>query len=458
MRKQLTSRILYPLHEAAKGQGTIAAYRAMMERESWPASRLRAFEFENLKRAFAHAYDNSPFYRRRFDAAGVKARDLHSPADLLKFPCTSKTDMRESRDEMLASRTGLIPAATGGSTGDPTMFYSDRNIAANGWAACWRARSWWGLEFGDPWFWVWAAPIDISMESPLKYRLKRMRDGLLNRQVLSAFTMSQEAMARYAEKLSRSKNAYLYGYSSSLHVLAEYVLARQIDLSHAGLKVAITTSDMLYPFMRDTLAKAFHSGVSTEYGSREGSFIAHQCPAGGLHVHSDRVWVEVLCGDRPAEPGEPGEIVLTVMDAVAQPLLRYRTGDIASWASGNCACGRPFACLASIEGRSDDLLIARGPRFVHSQSIIYFLRSTANVERFRILQDDFDRLRIQVVLARPDARIPVDNIQKSVSDVFGYPVTITLEPVSELLPSPSGKHRSVISALGRAYFSQTVSR
>jgi phenylacetate-CoA ligase len=457
MRKQLTTRILYPLHEAAKGQRTVAAYRAMMERETWPADRLRSAEFENLQRIFARAYEKSPFYRRSFDEAGVSPAALRRPEDLLKFPFTAKTDMRESREQMLTSREGLIPAATGGSTGDPTIFYSDRNIAANGWAACWRARSWWGIEFGDPWFWVWASPRDISMESPLKYRMKRLRDRLLNREVLSAFNMSQDAMARYAEKIRRSRGAYLYGYSSSLHVLAEYVLAHGIDLSAACIKTAITTSDMLYPFMRETIAKAFHCGVSTEYGSREGSFIAHQCPEGSLHVHSDRVWVEILCGGRPAQPGEPGEIVISVLDALAMPLLRYRTGDIGSWSADSCACGRPFPCLATLEGRSDDLLIGRGGRFVHSQTIIYYLRSTENIERFRILQDDFDRLRIQVVLADPAASVPLPGIQRSISDVFGYPVNVTLERVPELPPLKSGKHQSVVSTISRAHFTGMVS-
>jgi phenylacetate-CoA ligase len=455
MRNQLTKRIFYPLHEAAKGQRTVAAYRAMMDRESWPAGRLRQFEFESLQHLMAHAYAKSPFYRRHFDAAGVTPADLRLPEDLLKFPLIAKQHLRASREEMLTGRDGLILAATGGSTGDPTVFYSDRNVAANGWAACWRARSWWGMEFGDPWFWVWASPIDISMESPLKYRLKRLRDMLLNREVLSAFTMSQNTMATYAEKIRTRKPAYLYGYSSCLTVLAEYVLAHGIDLAEGHTKVAITTSDMLYPVMRDTISKAFHCSVSTEYGSREGSFIAHQCPAGGLHMHSDRVWVEILCGDRPARAGELGEIVITVLDAVAMPLIRYRTGDVGSWTS-DCACGRPFPCLASIEGRSDDLLMARGDRFIHSQTIIYHLRSTEGITHFRILQDDFDRVRVQVVLSDPAARVPHAGIQKSVSDVFGYPVDVGIEIVDELPPTKSGKHRSVISAVAREYFAKAA--
>ena len=112
---------------------------------------------------------------------------------------------------------------------------------------------------------------------------------LLNRRVLSAFDMTDAGLARYADRILQERPRYIYAYSSAAHVLADYVLKHSIDLRAAAPRVVFTTSDMLYPHMRESIERAFHCPVSLEYGARETGFVAHQCPAGGLHLHSDRV-------------------------------------------------------------------------------------------------------------------------------------------------------------------------
>ena len=107
---------------------------------------------------------------------------------------------------------------------------------------------------------------------------------------------------------------------------------------------------------RESIAEYFGVPVADGYGSRDGGFIAHECPHGSMHITAENVVVEVFDGDRPVEGGASGEIVVTHLDAYAMPLVRYRTGDVGRLRSGRCACGRGLPVLDCVDGRIADML------------------------------------------------------------------------------------------------------
>jgi phenylacetate-coenzyme A ligase PaaK-like adenylate-forming protein len=102
------------------------------------------------------------------------------------------------------------------------------------------------------------------------------------------------------------------------------------------------------------------------YGLSEiiGPGVAAECvvAADGLHVNEDHFLVEVLdpLTGEPVPDGRPGELTFTTMTKRALPLLRYRTGDIASLRRGTCRCGRTLAKMSKVAGRKDDMLVVRG--------------------------------------------------------------------------------------------------
>jgi len=461
MRKFLVKRLLYPLHELAKGQKTTSVYQAFRGREWWPVSRLQEFQLDGLKRLLRHAYEHAPFYKERFDVHGVSPDDLKAIEDIRRFPFLTKDHIRASRELMVtvppSKRNVLVPFSTGGSTGEPVRFYIDRGRIASEWAACWRARSWWGLDWGDSWVWLWGSPIELTAEDRIRARLKRLRDTLLSRKLLSAFDMTETTMAQYAELVRRSRPKYIYSYSSAAYLLAEFILKNKIDLSNSAPCVVFTTADTLHPHMRNAITQAFHCPVSIEYGSRDGGFVAHECPAGGLHVHADRVYLEIIRGDQSMPLGELGEIVLTSLDATAMPFVRYRTGDVGALDPAPCRCGRSLPLLKSIEGRSSDFLLARGGKLIHSLSVIYFLRELDGIASFRVIQDDLNSLSIEIVTTHPGVKLPLEKVRTQMQQLFGYPVSVEFKFVQSLPPTSSGKYRVVISRLTGRYFEMTPS-
>ena len=102
------------------------------------------------------------------------------------------------------------------------------------------------------------------------------------------------------------------------------------------------------------------------YGLSEmcGPGVASECleARDGLHVHEDHFVVEVVDPDSgvPLDEGTEGELVFTTLLKEAMPMLRYRTGDIASVTFEPCRCGRTTARIHGLRGRRDDMIIVRG--------------------------------------------------------------------------------------------------
>ncbi|MCD8193286.1 MAG: phenylacetate--CoA ligase, partial [Tannerellaceae bacterium] len=94
-----------------------------------------------------------------------------------------------------------------------------------------------------------------------------------------------------------------------------------------------------------------------------GPGVAFECTEqNGLHIWEDYVLVEIINPDtlEPVPDGEVGELVLTTLNREAMPLIRYRTRDLTSILTGECACGRTHKRISRFKGRSDDMIILKG--------------------------------------------------------------------------------------------------
>ena len=122
-----------------------------------------------------------------------------------------------------------------------------------------------------------------------------------------------------------------------------------------GLRGLLSSADRLDPVLRHVLASVWNCTVLDHYGLTEmGYGCAVECPAhDGYHLRALDMIVEIIdfCGDEPLPPGETGEVVITTLEREAMPLIRYRTGDVASLLPGPCACGSPLPRLGPVCGR-----------------------------------------------------------------------------------------------------------
>ncbi|MFZ2293567.1 MAG: AMP-binding protein, partial [Polaromonas sp.] len=373
------------MHERLKRHNTVALRRQMEEVQWWPADRIAAFQLQRLRDLLQDVAAHVPYYRDLFARLGFDAASIQSTADLQRLPFLTKPVIRANTDALRhAQAQDLARFNTGGSSGEPLVFFIGKKRLSHDVAAKWRATRWWDVDIGDPEIVVWGSPIELGKQD----RLKRWRDKLLRTQLLSAFEMSEAKLDQFIVTIRSIKPSMLFGYPSALTHIARHAKKRGVNMTDLGIKVAFVTSERLYDEQRSTISQVFGCRVANGYGGRDAGFIAHECPAGGMHLTADDIVVEIINeAGQVQPPGVAGEIVVTHLSTNDYPFIRYRTGDIGVLGASPCSCGRGLPLLEDIQGRSTDFVVAADGTVMHGLSLIYILRDMPGVKAFKVIQE-----------------------------------------------------------------------
>ena len=436
--------VICPIHELLLGRRTFHYVREL-ERSQWLApDDLRDLQRVKLTALFRHAQADTAFYARRLADVGGDLIDANPFRVLTALPLLDKAAIRESIDEMLwrDAPGGLFCSSTGGSTGEPLMFYFDRRRQSYDQAARIRSRRWFGVDIGDRELYLWGSPIELNGSDAVR----RLRDALFNHRLVSAFNMSPCRMDEYLDVWDRFRPVSLFGYPSSITLLAEHARARGRKVDTRRLRAVFVTGEVCYPPQREAIALYFGVPVADGYGSREAGFIAHQCPEGNMHLTAENIIVEIVDErGRPLAVGETGEIVVTHLDAYAMPLIRYRTGDVGRLRPGRCRCGRGLPMMDVVQGRTTDFLRFPDGDVKHALSIIYPLREMQGVRQFRVTQYADYSVAVDVVRDDNALRPTREAIARRLRPVVGDQVDLRVTLVPEIVSAESGKHRYVVS-------------
>jgi len=386
---------------------------------------------------------NVPYYRDLFAAAEWNPATLSSVSDLARLPFLTKAVIKAHTDALRhADAQGLARFNTGGSSGEPLVFFIGRQRVSHDVAAKWRATRWWGVDIGDPEIVVWGSPIELGTQD----RVKLLRDAVMRTQLLPAFEMSEAKLDSFIATIRSTRPKMLFGYPSALTHIARHAQKRGVAMDDLGIKVAFVTSERLYDDQRAAISHVFGCPVANGYGGRDAGFIAHECPAGGMHITSEDLVLEIINEAGEVQPpGVAGEIVVTHLASGDFPFIRYRTGDIGVLDTAPCNCGRGLPLLKEIQGRSTDFVIAADGTVMHGLSLIYILRDLAGVQSFKVVQESREKTCVLVV-AGPDfpADAPaliVDGFKRR----LGTGVEVKVDLVDAIPAEKSGKFRYIVS-------------
>ncbi|WP_413438361.1 phenylacetate--CoA ligase family protein [Sulfuriferula sp. GW1] len=439
----IAANILFPLHERLKHHTTVTVHRGMEQTQWWDTERLQVLQLERLCALLTHAQAQVPYYRELFARIGFEPAALASLNDLARLPFLTKVEIRSHLNELKADNaTGLARFNTGGSSGEPLIFFIGRERVSHDVAAKWRATRWWGVDIGDPEIVVWGSPIELGAQD----KVKQLRDKLLRTKLLPAFEMSAQKLDGFIGEIRAMRPKMLFGYPSALAHIAHHADERGIAMNHLGIKVAFVTSEALYDHQREQIERTFGCPVANGYGGRDAGFIAHQCPAGGMHLTAEDVIVEIVDPAGNVLPhGESGEIVVTHLATGDFPFIRYRTGDVGVLDDQPCPCGRGLPLLKAIEGRSTDFVVAQDGTVMHGLALVYVIRDLPGVRQFKIVQEN---LQLTRVLLATNSQFDEANIGKILSGIqqrLGPDVQVEIERMDEVPKEKSGKYRYVVS-------------
>lgn len=447
MHPAIVRSMIYPLHEKVMGRSTFAYLKTLEEQQWATPAQLEELRFRKLRELLIHARTHMPFYRHRFAEAGLVPEKLRDVGDLRKLPLLSKAEIKQNLDNMTWNGCpgGLHRYNTGGSSGEPLIFFFDRRRQAMDKAARMLTHRWWGCEVGDRELYLWGSPLEMKKQD----RMKEVRDRLTNELLISAFEISAAQVAGIFQQFRKFAPKSVFGYPSTIALFCQMAQEKNLKLEDLGIQTVFTTAEVLYEHQRQSIGKAFGKvPVVDAYGSREGGFVSHQCTKGTYHVLDPNYIVEYLHDGRPAKPGEVGEIVLTHLDNWGMPFIRYRTGDMAVPGEQGCACGRGLSTLHSIQGRTTDFIVTPDGRWQHALSLIYVVRDIEGVAEFKILQEKVDEIRVLLVTGGGDYPVQGDQrIAQGFAKRMGEGVRVTVDHVATIPRDASGKYRYVVSAV-----------
>ncbi|MEF8734482.1 MAG: phenylacetate--CoA ligase family protein [Candidatus Accumulibacter meliphilus] len=448
--------LLFPLHERLKGHDTVAVRRRLEDSQWWSAEKIADDQARRLREFLVDIGQRVPYYREQFKRLHFDPRGLRTTGDLSALPLLSKPDIRANVERLKADGHGpLARFNTGGSSGEPLIFYMGKGRTTHDVAAKWRATRWWDVDIGDKELVVWGSPIELGAQD----RIRRLRDGLLRSHLLPAFEMSPVNLDRFVDAIRAARPSMLFGYPSSLSLIAAHARQKDMDVSRLGIKVVFVTSEKLYDDQRAVISAVFGCPVANGYGARDAGFLAHQCPSGSLHISAEDILIETLRLDgTPTGPGEAGEIVVTHLATADFPFVRYRTGDVGILGNESCACGRGLPVLQEIQGRSTDFVVAHDGTIMHGLALIYSVRDLPGVERFRIEQLSIEQTVVKVVAGPAFDRAAEARIVRDFKARLGDAVDIRVEKSHGIASEGSGKFRYVVSHVKTPGVAQEVTR
>jgi phenylacetate-CoA ligase len=446
MNPQVVRKLVYPLYRRLRRDDVLAHLDHMHRVEQLDPEEVRQYQWTKLMRILEHASRNVPLYRERFRKIGLAVGDLRGPEDLRSIPLLSKRDIRERQRDLLAEaypRRDLEPDRTSGSTGESLYFFVDKMASQARRANNIRMNQWIDIQVGDKMACLWATHPEPAVTQRL---LQNLRSWFSNTLTLSHFTMDDRTLGHYLKNLARFHPDLLVGYPSGLKRLCDFI--RQQGGDGIRPRAVLASGETLYDWQRHAIEETLATRVYDHYGCREFGAIARECNLrDGLHLACDRVFVEAIPG--AADPsGQIAELVITDLDNVGMPLVRYAIEDTGSVTWERCGCGMGLPRLKNMMGRTFDLVRAPNGNYVGGTFWTIMLKDAGGIERFQVIQEELDQVTIVLVPNQEFTDRTRQYVIEKVHQLCGRDMKIRFDIRPSLETTPSGKHRFVVSRLG----------
>jgi phenylacetate-CoA ligase len=427
------------------GRDTDRLVEEALDRDNWSPEQWRSWREERLAYVLHRAATRVPYYRAHW-AVRRRHGDRASWEVLHNWPILEKQAVRASPraflvDDCQPSR--MYREQTSGTTGTPLVLWWSRTTVRQ-WYALMEARwrRWYGVSRHHRWAILGGQPVVPPKRRRPPYWV--WNEGL-NQLYISSYHLSPDRIAATLEAMRRYRVRYAFGYTSSLQTMAREAMTRGATTQE--LVVAIANAEPVLHHQRQTISTGLRCPVRETYGMAEIVTAAGECEAGSLHLWPEVGVVEVLVDGVPAAPGDSGELICTGLFNADMPLIRYRVGDRGALAADSmCMCGRTLPILASVEGRSDDVLHAPDGRAVGRLDPVF--KADLAIREAQIVQEALDRIRIRYVPApgftSTHGRSMADRLRQHMGEV-----QVVLEEVESIPRTANGKFRAVVCNIDR---------
>ncbi|WP_291440153.1 phenylacetate--CoA ligase [Desulfovibrio sp.] len=424
-----------------------------IKQETLPREEMEALQLRRLRDLCNRVYANVPFYRKRFDEAGISPADIKSLADLKLLPFTEKQDLRDYYPFGLFAvpRDHIVRLhASSGTTGKAVVVgYTARDLET--WAEL-MARS------------MSAAGVNRSDVVHIAYGYGLFTGGLgahygAERIGATVVPASGGATRRQAHLMRDFGATVLCATPSYALHLWEAANEAGVDFRELPLRTGIFGAEPWSEAMRRDIEEKMGMDAMNIYGLSEimGPGVAMECVEAkhGMHLWEDHILPEIIdpvTGEQ-LPPGQVGELVLTTLTKEGIPMLRYRTRDLTSLDYTPCRCGRTHVRISRLQGRSDDMLIIRGVNVFPQQIEGLLMESDGLTPTYPLLvgtSHNLDTLEVRVEVSDTlfadeirKLQMLENRLQKSIKEFLGVSAKVRLmEPRS--IQRSEGKAQRIV--------------
>jgi phenylacetate-CoA ligase len=391
---------------------------------------------ERLGALMTRVLDRSPLYRERLGGAGVEPGQTIGLDDLGSLPFTTKQDLwdRYPWGMLTVPREEVVRVhGSSGTGGRPTLVgYSRADLAL--WAeVCARSLGCAGATAGT------------VVQVAYGYGLFTGGLGLHGGAELMGCTVVPTSSGQSARQvlLLRDLGAEVLCCTPSYAArLGEVLVEDGIDLGELRVRTGVFGAEPWTQAMRAKIETLLGLKALDIYGLSEiiGPGVACECveAQSGLHVNEDHFLAEVVdpATGTGVPPGTLGELVFTTLTREAMPVLRYRTGDIASLDPAPCACGRSLVRMSKVLGRADDMLVIRGVNVYPSEVEAVLLAEPAVGPQYLLVVDRTETMPSLVVVCEQDPASPGGERDRTAAQITAALVSrLALRPEVRVLPA-----------------------
>ncbi|MEA2090160.1 MAG: phenylacetate--CoA ligase [Thermoproteota archaeon] len=425
--------------------------------ETMSRDKLGELQEQRLKKMVRYCYNRIPLYKQRFKETDVKPSDIKSLDDLWKIPFTVKNDLRKAYPyKLLATDLSEVLElhASSGTTGHPTTCaYTKRDLEI--WSKVMaRIYASAGTRKGDI---VQNAYGYGLFTGGLGFHYGALEIGAT---VLPTAAGDTERQIRLAKEFGTTVLTCTPTYAI---YIAEYAIEKMgIDpAKELKWKSGLFGAEAWSEELRERIESLLGLEAFDVYGLSEiiGPGVCVECTEhDGLHLYEDHFLPEIIdpaTGEK-VEEGETGELVLTTLTRETTPLLRFRTGDITTFTTEECSCGRTLGKTGRFVGRSDDMFKVRGVKMWPTTVEHALLSVEGASQNYEIIVERPAELDVMTVRVEPKKELYkkvggnlsklnslIREIKSSIRSVTGVNSNVMLVP-SGSLPRFKGKAKRFI--------------
>ena len=411
--------------------------------EGWDRKEIEEYQFAQVRRTLQQAKQYCPFYEKRFADAGFNPERMHSLDDLKQAPFLEKIDLINHREEIAAANIPPLKRlymTTGGSTGQPVGFYIEKGVG--------RAKEQAFLET----MWKRGGYFEGARLAMIRGHLTSSRsngkisgyDATRDWLILSSYHLTAERATQYLERLERFKPDLLYGYSSMVLQLAEF-LEKSNQAWRLPLRGILCGSEKLSGPQQKIIERVFKTKCFTWYGHTERVVLAawgRTTPQ--FYFQPQYGYVEF------GPPTEDGlrEVIGTSFDNMAMPFVRYRTGDYVRLLGDDAAPREyPWSVATEIAGREQEFLLTQTGRKISLTAVNMHDDIFDHLYAVQFLQDAPGTVHLRYIPGPSFSPTRLERIKSGVGRKLGDDMELILEQVSEVEKTARGKHKWLVSRI-----------